>query len=385
MDCPSFFRTVGFLSVYRFTLIYPMNTLNLWTPNGMNNPILPRHPAAMLVTLCLLAVQILPAAAADFEITNLSLSSTNTLLIGFPGDTNSYFILRSGSNVANITWPTAMALGTAGDQGFTVPISGPGSYFRLQRISLNSPLDTDGDGLNDVFELSHSGCLSSLNANDALLDSDGDTLSNSTEYLVGADPCHSNAAPSILVYADSGNYTEPGSFLLATTISGGDGLIGRVDFFADGIAIGHVTNAPYTLDWTNIPAGNYAVTARVVDNHTLTRTSAPISLTVSAPISILLTNITDLGNCVFEVTAIILSGNPDPLEVHLQAAFLPNPEDPDGGLWSDKAIQPTIQGNEWTYSGVVNIFSPALSVRVAGAGPGPSNYYSNILRIPSCP
>lgn len=46
--------------------------------------------------------------------------------------------------------------------------------------------DTDGDGLPDEWELAHN--LSFTNASDAILDSDGDGVSNQAEYLAGTDP-----------------------------------------------------------------------------------------------------------------------------------------------------------------------------------------------------
>jgi hypothetical protein len=49
-----------------------------------------------------------------------------------------------------------------------------------------NPVDTDGDGLPDAWENSHS--LSATNQTDASLDSDGDGHSNLQEFLAGTNP-----------------------------------------------------------------------------------------------------------------------------------------------------------------------------------------------------
>ncbi|HWI39536.1 MAG TPA: hypothetical protein VNU64_24030 [Burkholderiales bacterium] len=53
--------------------------------------------------------------------------------------------------------------------------------------------DSDGDGMNDSWEVAHG-----LNAsvNDAASDNDGDGFSNLTEYLVGADPSTNGSVPA---------------------------------------------------------------------------------------------------------------------------------------------------------------------------------------------
>jgi hypothetical protein len=59
-------------------------------------------------------------------------------------------------------------------------------------FAVNLWLDADGDGMPDSFEVQYA-FLSSTNAADALLDYDGDGLSNLAEYLAGTDPSNPNS------------------------------------------------------------------------------------------------------------------------------------------------------------------------------------------------
>jgi 3',5'-cyclic AMP phosphodiesterase CpdA len=68
--------------------------------------------------------------------------------------------------------------------------------------------------------------------------------------------------------------------------------ITNVEFFANAINLGGVTNAPYNLIWTNVPAGTYALTVVASDNAGLSITSDVVNVTVvyAAPLTVSLTS-----------------------------------------------------------------------------------------------
>jgi hypothetical protein len=62
-----------------------------------------------------------------------------------------------------------------------------------------------------------------------------------------------------------------------------------VEFFAGATSLGTVTNAPFSLTWSNVAAGNYALTARATDNRGGSATSVVVQITVNAAPSIRIT------------------------------------------------------------------------------------------------
>jgi hypothetical protein len=68
---------------------------------------------------------------------------------------------------------------------------------------------------------------------------------------------------------------------LAASASDADGTIAQVEFFSGATSLGVVTSAPYSLVWTNVPSGAWALTARATDNSGLVSTSAVVNIMVA--------------------------------------------------------------------------------------------------------
>jgi hypothetical protein len=75
----------------------------------------------------------------------------------------------------------------------------------------------------------------------------------------------------------------PGSMMLAASALDTLGNVSQVQFFSGATSLGTVSQAPYTLNWNNIPVGNYSITAKAMDSGGATGASAPINLTVLGP------------------------------------------------------------------------------------------------------
>lgn len=75
--------------------------------------------------------------------------------------------------------------------------------------------------------------------------------------------------------------THPTDVTLTATASVVNGSIQRVEFFeVQGGKIGEATASPYTVVWSNVPAGRYEVTARATDDKGLTTVSVPVKFMV---------------------------------------------------------------------------------------------------------
>ncbi|MBO9636524.1 MAG: discoidin domain-containing protein, partial [Chitinophagaceae bacterium] len=55
-----------------------------------------------------------------------------------------------------------------------------------------------------------------------------------------------------------------------------------VEFFNGTTKLGEDNTAPYSFTWSNVPAGNYSLTAKATDDSSATTTSAAVNITVGA-------------------------------------------------------------------------------------------------------
>ena len=60
-------------------------------------------------------------------------------------------------------------------------------------------------------------------------------------------------------------------------------------FYQGATLIGTATSAPYTINWTNVAAGSYSISAKATNNTGLTTTSAAVPIRVDIPPTISLT------------------------------------------------------------------------------------------------
>jgi hypothetical protein len=61
-----------------------------------------------------------------------------------------------------------------------------------------------------------------------------------------------------------------------------DGVIFKVEFFAGTTKLGEDTSSPFNFAWANVPSGSYTLRALATDDSGLTRTSAPVNISVVA-------------------------------------------------------------------------------------------------------
>ena len=94
-----------------------------------------------------------------------------------------------------------------------------------------------------------------------------------------------NSPPTITLTspASGTNYNAPAGITMTANASDSDGSIGKVDFLANGVLVGTGTVAgtnQYNFSWTNVPLGNYTLTAVATDNLGGISTSTPINIRV---------------------------------------------------------------------------------------------------------
>ncbi len=92
----------------------------------------------------------------------------------------------------------------------------------------------------------------------------------------------SNALPQVTISAPANNSTfdAPATVTLTAAASDADGQIAKVEFYQGSTKLGEATAAPFTQTFSNVPAGNYRLIARAIDNLGGTADSTPVNITV---------------------------------------------------------------------------------------------------------
>jgi len=199
--------------------------------------------------LCLVALAFLGCATgAVAQQIQGTISAQGRFQVSFQGDLSSYFILRKGLSVVNINTAVAMQLGAAGSNVVTdlTPISGSSAaYYRIQRVPVVQPLDTDGDGIDDVYELQHSPALNPLDPGDASAEAPGTGLSYLEIYRFATSPPRAVAFDPTDGSADVGVTVRPKVIFPQPIIPTS---LNATNFYA--------TSAGTHLEGTIVPANN---------------------------------------------------------------------------------------------------------------------------------
>lgn len=94
-----------------------------------------------------------------------------------------------------------------------------------------------------------------------------------------------NTAPSVTLTNPAPNsvFTAPATVAVSASASDIDGSVARVEFYSGDKLLLTDTTAPYSANWSSLPAGVYTVYARVYDNQGASSTSAPLRFAVKPP------------------------------------------------------------------------------------------------------
>ena len=117
------------------------------------------------------------------------LIGSNMVVLTFDCSTDAYYQIISAGSLESNQWVVAdMGLNSLSSQSWTGQVSESLRYFRVRAVSRAKPRDEDGDGVNDVLELSRPDFFNPLDPSDASRDSDSDGMKDGDEWRFGRDP-----------------------------------------------------------------------------------------------------------------------------------------------------------------------------------------------------
>ena len=102
-------------------------------------------------------------------------------------------------------------------------------------------------------------------------------------------------------------FVGPTNIAICANAASAAGTISRVEFYIGPNLLGTVTNQPYCITWSNVAAGNYALTVRAFDNLGVAATSGIAQVTItsnSAPPGLRLIPVTPITNGQFRLQII---------------------------------------------------------------------------------
>jgi RHS repeat-associated protein len=101
-----------------------------------------------------------------------------------------------------------------------------------------------------------------------------------TVQVTGTQP---NVPPTVSLTSPTNNasFTAPAAIPLTAAATDSDGTISKVEFFYGTTLIATRTQAPYSITWTGVPEGTYALTALVTDNLGASTSSSIVNITVT--------------------------------------------------------------------------------------------------------
>lgn len=117
---------------------------------------------------CLLAAASSPAQS--LRVTEIQRDAANAVVVRHLSRDTAYYLLLRGAEVSRINQPVDARLGSGGPAALVDrDATAAAAFYRVLELAQNQPRDTDGDGMDDVYELGRPGRLNALDPTDAAL------------------------------------------------------------------------------------------------------------------------------------------------------------------------------------------------------------------------
>ena len=132
-----------------------------------------------------------------------------------------------------------------------------------------------------------------------LFDADfGNVTLQAATFSGPAPPTNSPPTVAITDPTNNATYLAGANITIQAGASDTDGSVAQVQFFAGTNLLGTATANPYSVTWTNVPVGDYNLTAKATNNQGATSTSSAVNISVvnNAPAAVTLVDPMLSGN-----------------------------------------------------------------------------------------
>jgi len=189
----------------------------------------------------------------------------NGFELQFPADTTPKTLKLYVGTFGAVGTFTATLRGTSlsyADRSITNEKNGPGGVYTL---------DVTADTPGQVLEIKY------------VVDQTFDSTGNVTLQAAALTAPGANNPPAVSISdpADGANFSINDNVIIAADAADTDGSIAKVEFFLGSAKLGESTSSPYSMTWSNAPAGNYLVTVRASDDGGATVSSAEVGIFVN--------------------------------------------------------------------------------------------------------
>ncbi len=108
--------------------------------------------------------------AQSLRVTEIQRDASNAVTVRHLSRDTAYYLLLRGPAVSQISQPVDARLGVGGPAALADrQATAAAAFYRVLELTRNDPRDTDGDGMDDVWELERAGRLNPLDPTDAAL------------------------------------------------------------------------------------------------------------------------------------------------------------------------------------------------------------------------
>lgn len=186
------------------------------------------------------------------------------------------------SGTGGITWNNKPALSASPLPGASLTIAG--TAYASYDIDVTDYIKSEKIAGRNIISLA----LHNPSPSTVYLSANSREANTNKPQLVITTSGSDNVAPMVTMSAPTNGavFGAPASITVSANASDVDGAISRVDFYHGTTLIGSstspVSGSTYTVNWSNVPAGDYVLTAIAFDNYGAQTTAAPTNISVSA-------------------------------------------------------------------------------------------------------